>query len=107
VLAAFRMISRTYNPNVVNSVLVFTNGNNEDPNGITLPDLLTALRNEYNPTQPVQIIMVGYGNGVAGEGPQKIAEATGGKAYVVQSPQQIQEVVLDAISRRACTTADC
>jgi hypothetical protein len=107
VLAAFRMISRTYNPNVVNSVLVFTNGNNEDPNGITLPDLLTALRNEFNPAQPVQIIMVGYGSGVAGEGPQRIAEATGGKAYVVQSPQQIQEVVLDAISRRACTTTDC
>jgi hypothetical protein len=107
VLAAFRTVNRTYDPDVVNSVLVFTNGNNNDPNGAALPDLLTALRNEYNPAQPVQIIMIGYGSGVASEGLQQIADVTGGKVYVVQNPQQIKEVILDAISRRACTTPDC
>jgi hypothetical protein len=107
VLAAFRMMNRTYDPNVVNSLLVSTNGKNEDPNGISLSDLLTALRNEYSPSRPVQIIIISYGNNVAHESLQQIAETTQGKAYVVQTPQQIQEVILDAISRRACPITGC
>jgi Bacterial extracellular solute-binding protein/von Willebrand factor type A domain len=102
VLAAFRMMNRTYDPNVVNSLLVFTNGNNNDPSGTSLPDLLTALGNEYNPAKPVQIIMIGFGGNVAREGLQQIADATRGNVYVVQAPEQIQDVVLDAISRRTC-----
>lgn len=107
VLAAFRMMKRTYDPDVGNSVLVFTNGNNDDSRGTSLPDLLTALHNEYDPAHPVQIIMIGYGNGVAHDKLQQIADVTNGKVYVVRTPQEIQDVVLDAISRRACTVADC
>jgi len=101
------MMNRTYDPNVVNSILIFTNGNNDNPNGTSLPDLLTALRNEYNPARPIQIIMIGYGGNVAREGLDQIANITKGKVYVVQTPQQVQEVVLDAISRRACNITDC
>jgi Bacterial extracellular solute-binding protein/von Willebrand factor type A domain len=107
VLAAFRTMTRSYKPEMVNSILVFTNGTNQDPDGTTLPDLLTALRTEYDPARPVQIIMIGYGEGVARDNLQQIAEATQGNVYVVQSPQEIQNVVLDAISRRACTPASC
>jgi hypothetical protein len=107
VLAAFRMMKRTYNPDVGNSILVFTNGNNDDVRGTSLPDLLTALKNEYDQARPVQIIMIEYGSNAEHEKLQQIADATGGKVYVVQTPQEIQAVVLDAISRRACTVAYC
>lgn len=107
VLAAFRTMTRGYKPEVVNSILVFTNGNNQDPDGTSLTDLLSALRAEYDSARPVQIIMIGYGQGVARDQLQQIAEATHGKAYVVQTPQEIQGVVLDAISRRACTPDSC
>jgi hypothetical protein len=107
VLAAFRAMTRSYKPEVVNSVLVFSNGKNQDPDGTSLPDLLTALHAEYDPARPVQIIIVGYGQGVARDELQQIAEATRGKAYVVQAPQEIQDVVLDAISRRACAPEAC
>ncbi len=64
VLAAYRAMQRGYDPKLVNSLLLLTDGTNDDPGGIPLPGLLAALRGEYDPTRPVQIVIVGFGDNV-------------------------------------------
>jgi hypothetical protein len=101
VLAAFRTMTRTYQPGQVNSILVLTAAM-DDGSGISLRALISALRDEYDPARPVQIVMMGIGKGADHETLRKIAKATGGSAFSVSTPQQIQMIILNAISRRIC-----
>jgi EmrB/QacA subfamily drug resistance transporter len=98
VLAAFRTMNRTYQPGMGNAVVVFTDGKNDDPAGITLENLLTTLEKDYDPSRPVPIYIIGYGDGVDRGSLTGIAEATRGGVYAAGSPQQAHELFLAAVS---------
>jgi von Willebrand factor type A domain len=102
VLAAFRAQRNTYDAGRTNSILVLTDGRNEDANGISDEDLLHTLRAEADPSRPVSIIPIGMGPDVDLPALQKIAAATGGKAYLARNPADIRDVFLDAIVERRC-----
>ncbi|GAA1264357.1 substrate-binding and VWA domain-containing protein [Saccharothrix xinjiangensis] len=102
VLAAFRHVQRTYDPSMINSVTLMTDGSNDDISSIDLPSLLTALREEADPARPVPMMMVGLGQDADMDALKQIAEATGGKAYQAMEPEDIRGVLLDAISQRRC-----
>lgn len=101
-LAAFRTVRNTYDPGKVNSVVLMTDGRNEDDNGIDLDTLLKTLRAEVDPARPVPLITIGMGPDVDMDALTKISELTGGKAYQAEDPNDIQQVFLDAMVERQC-----
>ncbi|MBX6766750.1 MAG: substrate-binding domain-containing protein, partial [Actinomadura rubrobrunea] len=102
-LAAFRMMQRTYKPEMVNTVLVFTDGRNEDDKGASFDETLAELRREYDPQRPVQVILQGYGEDVAVDELEQLARATRGIVQVAHTPEESKRLLLEAMSRRVCT----
>lgn len=103
VLAGFRTVRADYDPARVNSVVLLTDGRNEeDPDGIDLDTLLRTVRAEFDPAQPVPIITIGMGPDADVETLRQISETTGGKAYIAEDPNDIETVFLDAMIERRC-----
>lgn len=105
-LAAVRSLRQNWSPDSVNSVVLLTDGKNDDPNGITLDALLETLRAENDPARPVLLLTIAYGDDTDTEALKAMSAVTGGEMYLAKDPRQIREVVLDAIGRRACRP-DC
>jgi len=101
-LAAFRDRAAHFVAGKLNKIILLTDGRNDtpdNPNGITLDQLLTALRQEYNPQKPVQIITIAYGAD-ADPGPlRQIASATGALSYQSRNPTDIFNVFVDALTQ--------
>lgn len=106
ILDAYRTMVRSYQPDKVNTVMVFTDGREDDPNGISLSTLLKRLHTEFDPDRPVSIFTIGFGPDIDPSAQEKIAEATNGDVYVTQDPTRIRQVFLQAVSRRICAP-DC
>ena len=100
-LAAVRAAREDYDPTAVNSILVLTDGTNEDDDeGIALDRLLETLRSEANPERPVKVIGVALGPDADLEALEQIAEASGGAAYSAVDPADLQTVLFDALRQR-------
>jgi hypothetical protein len=102
ILAAFRTMKNSYKPEMINSLLLLTDGRNDNPQGITLQQLLTTLKKEFDPNRPVQVIMIGFGAGVDRGELDQIAKATRGSVHIAHTPTEIQKIFLSALSRRVC-----
>jgi Ca-activated chloride channel homolog len=103
VLAAFRTVRAAYDPARINSVVLLTDGRNQDdPDSIDLDTLLTTLRAEFDPAQPVPVITIGMGPDADHQTLATISEVTGAKSYRVDNPADIQQVFLDAMVERQC-----
>ncbi|MFI0351295.1 substrate-binding domain-containing protein [Actinomadura sp. 9N407] len=100
VLAAYKMMNETYKPEFVNSILLLTDGKNDDANGRTLKQTLTQLKSMKDPNKPIQINMIGFGNGVDRNELEQIAKVTGGGTAVAMTPQEISKIFLQMLSRR-------
>lgn len=105
-LAAVRTMRATWSPGHANTVLLFTDGRNEDSSSISLARLVQTLRKENDPRRPVPVITIGFGPDIDVKALQAVADATQGKVYRANNPAEIQRVFLDAISLRACRP-DC
>ncbi|MGY1740333.1 MULTISPECIES: VWA domain-containing protein [unclassified Blastococcus] len=100
-LAAVRAAREQYREGEVSSVVLLTDGENEDDaGGISLQGLVDTLRAEADPDRPVQLIGVAFGPDTDLAALQQIAEATGGRAYDAQDPSDLQDVLFDAIRQR-------
>ncbi|WP_433335067.1 substrate-binding domain-containing protein [Spirillospora sp. CA-294931] len=100
VLAAYAEMKRTYKPEFGNSVLLLTDGANDDTNGPTLKQTVAKLKNESDPNRPIQINMIGFGKGVNPEELRQIATATNGVVEIAQTPQEVTAIFLRMLSRR-------
>jgi hypothetical protein len=101
VLAAYHQVQAQYDPSKANSVVLMTDGKNEDTNSTrTLNQLLAELKAAANPSRPIRVITIGIGAGADAGALGKIASATGGKFYLVQNASDISGVFLDAIAQR-------
>jgi hypothetical protein len=103
ILAAFKHMTATYQPRYNNAVLVLTAGVENAPGDISAPALVKQLRAMYNPRQRVEIIPIMFGKSGNFGALQQIANATGGQAYQVTNPAQIDKVFFSAIARRLCS----
>jgi hypothetical protein len=101
-LAAVQRVRESYDPEKVNSVLLITDGKNEDENGIDLETLLAELAKIDDPTKPVAVIMIGFGPDTDLAAMQRIAQATKGAAYSASKPEDLGTVLVDALSQRTC-----
>jgi hypothetical protein len=100
-LAAFKEVQNSYDPNYSNSVIIMTDGQNEDPDSISLDELLSELKSLEDPARPVLILTIGISDDADTDALEQIAEATpGGSTYVAETPEDIQNVFVDAIQAR-------
>jgi uncharacterized protein YegL len=95
-----RASREAYDPNEVSSVVLVTDGRNEDDAGIALPALLQQLRAEADPARPVKVIAIGLGPDADMDALRQIADTTGGASYQALHPEDLQSVLFDAIRRR-------
>ncbi|WP_137723456.1 substrate-binding domain-containing protein [Prescottella subtropica] len=100
-LAAFRRVKEGYDPAAVNSVILLTDGADEDPSSITLDELLATLKKEQDPARPVIIVTIGVTEDADAAVLQKISAATGGTSHIARNPAEIPGVFVDAMRSRA------
>ena len=101
-LAAFRAVQEGYDPAYVNSVVLITDGENDDSTGgLELDELLAELEASADPQRPVRIVAIGIGPDTDPSALQAIAEATGGTSYVATQPSDIETVFFRALLARA------
>ena len=101
VLAAFRSASKNQVKGKLSSVIVFTDGKNDD-DGISLNQLLATLQSEFVPAQPVTITLIGYGDGIDAKELRQIAGTTNGVAMVAHTFDQARQLFLQVIANRVC-----
>jgi hypothetical protein len=99
-LDAVRAARSDFDPTAVNSVLVVTDGTNEDSQGVELDELLETLRSEADPERPIKVIGVALGPDADLGALEQIADATGGAAYSAVDPTDLQTVLFDALRQR-------
>ncbi|MFU8873465.1 VWA domain-containing protein [Micromonospora sp. SL4-19] len=99
-LAAYKKVQEDWEPGKVNSVVLFTDGKNDDANGISQKELIAQLKKLRDPEQPVQVIIIGIGNDVSRAELEPITEVTGGRPFVTVDPTKIGEIFLQAIALR-------
>jgi Ca-activated chloride channel family protein len=102
-LAAVRAVRAGWDPARVNAVVLLTDGDDTDADGIGLDQLLATLRSEQASSgQPVPVISIAYGDSAGAQSLAAISAATGGATYQSSDPGRIRDVFLDAVSQRAC-----
>ncbi|MFN3539992.1 MAG: VWA domain-containing protein [Rhodococcus sp. (in: high G+C Gram-positive bacteria)] len=100
-LAAFRTVQQGYDPDAVNSVIILTDGTNEDPDSIALDELLSTLRAEQDPSRPVVIVTIGITDDADAGVLQQISATTGGTSFVARNPAEIPNVFVNALRSRS------
>ena len=99
-LAAVRAARANYDPAAVDSVVIVTDGKDEDVGTIGLPTLLQTLQGEVDPTRPVKVIGIALGPDADLDALKQIATATGGAAYSAVDENDLQTVLFDALRQR-------
>ncbi|MFI7605694.1 substrate-binding domain-containing protein [Micromonospora sp. NPDC049366] len=99
-LAAYKAVQEDWQPGRVNSIVLFTDGKNEDDNGVSQQQLLTQLKRLADPERPVQVIIIGIGEGVSKAELDSIVKVTGGGSFVTKNPTEIGNIFLKAIALR-------
>lgn len=101
-VAATRAVRASYQAGASNIVVLFTDGRNEVETGIDLPTVLQTLRAEADPTRPVPLITIALGPDADVDALTQMSQATGGRSYNANTPEDIRAVFLDALSLRVC-----
>lgn len=100
ILAGYQTIQDGYDPGAINTLLVMTDGQNDDKNGITLDQLITQLKKLYDPKRPVNVILLGIGTDVGQPEMERITNTVGGGTFIAPDPATIGDIFLKAVSLR-------
>lgn len=100
ILAAVRTAREGYDPEASNTVVVVTDGRNDDAQGLGVEELVATLAAEADPERPVRVIAVGLADDSDPTALRAIADSTGGAAYIAERPEDFQTVLFDALRRR-------
>jgi Ca-activated chloride channel family protein len=98
ILAAYQSATAAYRADAVNTVVVITDGKNEDPGSITLGQLLGRLRALHDPTKPVHIVTLAYGTGADQAALAQVARVTDGLQFASPDPRSIGKVFVTAVA---------
>lgn len=104
--AAYDYMTKTYDPNYVNAVVVLTDGQNDNPKGgLNLDQLIAKLKASHNSDKPVQIVTISLSTQTDPAALKKISQTTGGLFYQVGAPDQFTSVFIDAFLHRGTPLA--
>ena len=99
-LAAYKTVQTNWDPGKINSVILMTDGQNDNPGGLTLDQLVTELQKVADPKRPVQVVAIGIGTDVSRPELTRISQTTGGGVFIATDPAKIGEIFLQAIALR-------
>jgi hypothetical protein len=99
-LAAVRAARADYDPTAVSSVVIVTDGQDDDGDSIGLDLLVETLRAELDPRRPVKVIGIALGPDADLGSLEEIGAATGGAAYSAVDENDLQSVLFDALRQR-------
>jgi Ca-activated chloride channel family protein len=98
-LAAFRLVQSHYVPGRINTVVLLTDGINDNPgNPLTLAQLLQQLKAGEKSGPQVRVITIGYGRDADVNALKAISQATGGAFFSAADPRGIEEIFLHALA---------
>lgn len=98
ILASYQHVLDNYQPDMLNAVVLFTDGKNDDDDGISLQELERRLRDVVDPNREVLFVGVGYGPEADFDTLGAVAEITGGKLYEPERPEDIRNVFIDVVT---------
>lgn len=101
VLAAYQTVQSGWDSEKVNSVVLLTDGENDDPSGLSLEQLVTQLKSTVDPEKPIQVILMGIGTGTSESSMRQITDVTGGGVFIAEDPAKIGDIFLQAIALRS------
>jgi Mg-chelatase subunit ChlD len=99
-LAAYKQALSDYRPGFANSVVLLTDGANDDPGSITLQQLTHQLQKLRDPSRPTRIVTVGISQDADMPALRAIAAASGGEAFQAVDPADIAGVFARALLAR-------
>lgn len=100
VLDAYRMVSSSYDSNMINSIIVISDGANDAASDLSSEEFLDRLRGMIDPTKPVIVVTVGLLDDADPQTLAEIARATGGSSHLARTPDEIVSVFAEAIGQR-------
>jgi len=101
-LAAYKTVQDSWQAGRVNSVILFTDGQNSNKDGITRDALVSELKKLNDPKRPVRMIIIGIGPEVDRKELQAITDATNSSGvFIAPDPAKISDIFLQAISSRS------
>ncbi|WP_131106020.1 VWA domain-containing protein [Ornithinimicrobium sufpigmenti] len=100
--AAYQKMQEEWTPEAVNSVLLLTDGkNNDKTGGLTeneVVELLTAAQAAGD--RPVTVVLIGMGPEVNAEALERLATAAGGVSIVLRDPRELPQVFVEVVAQR-------
>jgi hypothetical protein len=101
-LAAYKEVQEGWQAGRVNSVILMTDGKNENKAGISRNQLVTQLKKLKDPKRPVRMVIIGIGNEVDRKELEAITAATdAGGVFIAPDPAKIGDIFLEAIASRS------
>jgi len=106
-LAAYREATRDWEAGRINTVVVMTDGQDDNDSDITRDQLRNELRKLQNPRRPLKLIGIGIGPDVDAAELTALTKVTGGQAFVAPDPAKIGDVFYSALSLMLCQPPTC
>ncbi len=99
VLAAYETMRTGYTPGQRHTIILLTDGRNDDPDSISHEELLLRLRALRTPDQPIQVVSIAYGEQPDIGKLNEISELVGGQ--VLESPEleNLDELFIEALAQ--------
>ena len=96
-LAAVAAVRESWQPGP-NTVVLISDGKNEDPGSPDLDTTLARLVDDADPSRPVEVVTIALGSGADARALRNIAGATKGQAYTAAAPEDLESVFLAALT---------
>jgi hypothetical protein len=106
-LAAYRDSTQNWEAGRINTVVVMTDGQDDNDSDINRDQLRTELRKLQNPNRPLKLIGIGIGPDVDAAELTALTKVTGGQAFVAPDPTKIGDVFYSALSLMLCQPPTC
>lgn len=99
ILAGYQALQEDYDPAAAQSLVVFTNKDRDTTSGMSVQSLIARLEAESDPSKPIRVMGVGFGERADVSGLQRVSDAVGGKSARVNGPVAMLGLFINLIGQ--------
>ncbi|GIF40887.1 hypothetical protein Axi01nite_51980 [Actinoplanes xinjiangensis] len=103
VLDAYNHVKKNYSPQKINSVILFTDGANENQAGLTKEQVVAGLKRAQDPKKPIRLVLIGIGDKVSVDELKMLRDAlpnSNSGVFLAPDPTLITSIFAQAIGSR-------
>jgi Mg-chelatase subunit ChlD len=97
-LAAYQAMQESFTPDVRHTIVLMTDGRNDDEGSISNDELIAQLEQLQDEERPVRVVAVAYGEETDVAQLERVAAATGGKVLASPNAGDLDELFLAALA---------